>query len=373
MKRVLIASLMLVSSVFGYRDVFDYADSVDIAKYGKPMLGDLQGYHHDIVGQLTCRDGVYKDERNVVNLNIGYKDIMSRKLGNAEGNEVCRILNSKNPNIEIRDSIMKNGRLYDIDSDGYNNFEAPSSIADLPGCKLIHATAIEENGKQHDFVYRVCYTTDIADPAARPSVVNYNPSESPYKYATKLMESAKEWNDRHINKFSGVWLDMKEERARYNGDELRELIKNAEYLGDYVDGEGNYLFSIKPGDGKTLVLGLGDAEYNIDFDLNHIKDLREQAKLHLANLQNIANTTWQYECHMSEKGKSGKSDVVGYIVRRVNGLEIYRYIALNPTDKTGNKYSCKTESNGMQLDTNSAGGIIVFTNATLIPPAVRSK
>ena len=76
---------------------------------------------------------------------------------------------------------------------------------------------------------------------------------------------------------------------------------------------------------------------------------------------------------MSEKGKSGKSDVVGYIVRRVNGLEIYRYIALNPTDKTGNRYSCKTESNGMQLDTNSAGGIIVFTNATLTPPAVRSK
>ena len=75
---------------------------------------------------------------------------------------------------------------------------------------------------------------------------------------------------------------------------------------------------------------------------------------------------------MSEKGKSGKSDAVGYIVRRVNGLEIYRYIALNPYDKN-NKYSCKTESNGMQLDTNSAGGIIVFTNATLIPPAVRSK
>lgn len=373
MKRVLIASLLLVSSLFGYRDVYDYADSVDIAKYGKPMLGDLQGYHHDIVGQLTCRDGVYKEELNVVNLNIGYKDVMSRKLGNAEGNAVCRILNGKNPNIEIRDSIMKNGKLYDIDSDGYNNFEAPSSIADLPGCKLIHATAIEENGKQHDFVYRVCYTTDIADPAARPNVVNYNPSESPYKYATKLMESAKEWNDRHINKFSGVWLDMKEERARYNGDELRELIKNAEYLGDYVDGEGNYLFSIKPGDGKTLVLGLGDAEYNIDFDLNHIKDLREQAKLHLSNLQNIANTTWQYECHMSEKGKSDKSDVVGYIVRRVNGLEIYRYIALNPYDKTGNKYSCKTESNGMQLDTNSAGGIIVFTNATLIPPVVRNK
>lgn len=82
---------MLVSSLFGYRDVFDYADSVNIAKYGKPMLGDLQGYHHDIVGQLTCRDGVYKEELNVVNLNIGYKDVMSRKLGNAEGNAVCQM------------------------------------------------------------------------------------------------------------------------------------------------------------------------------------------------------------------------------------------------------------------------------------------
>ena len=42
----------------------------------------------------------------------------------------------------------------------------------------------------------------------------------------------------------------------------------------------------------------------------------------------------------TEKGKSGKSDAVGYIVRRVNGLEIYRYIALNPYDKTINN-SCK--------------------------------
>lgn len=373
MKKVLIASLLLVSSVFGYRDAFDYADSVNVVGYGKPMLGDLQGLNHDIVGQITCRDGVYKEELTIINLNIGYKDIMSRKLGNAEGNAVCRILNGKNPNIVIRDSIFKDNHVYDIDSDGYNNFEAPRNSYDLPGCKLIHAAAIEENGKEHDFVYRVCYTTDIANPAARPNVVNFNPSESPYKYATKLMASAKEWNDKHTNKFSGVWLDMKEERARYNGDELRELIKNAEYLGDYVDGEGNYLFTIKPGDGKTLILGLADAEYKLDIDMKHMKDLQEEARLNVANVQNIANTIWQYECHMSEKGKSGKSDSVGYIVRRVNGIEMYRYIALNPTDKTGNKYSCRTESNGMQLDIQSAGGILVFTNATLVPPVVRNK
>ena len=372
MKKTVAASLLAVSSMFGYSDVYQFLDKLDTTLDGRPILGDILGYNADVVGKTTCSDkGEYQVELSILNLNVGYKDVMVKKIDNKRGNEVCKALRSNNPDIEIQDSVYIEGSKYYIDSDGYNNFEAKNRYG-LPGCKLLHSAVVDANGNKHDFIYRSCYTVDISNISIVPEVVNYYGKSSVYTYGKELMNSTRAWNDRHINKYSGLWIDMKEQRDRYPGEEIIDIAANADYLGDYIDGKGNYLFSIKPSQSDELVMSLAGKDYAIDFKLKNKDKLVSAAKAYYLTKDAHDKLTFVYECHPSVKTDKAKSSMLGYVVQKAYNLEVYRYAALNPSDKN-NKYSCQKDIDGAVLPAEAAGGIILFTSATLVPPITTQK
>ena len=339
---------------------------------GRPILGDVVGYNEDVVGKLSCSSsGEYQLELTVLNLNVGYKDVMVKKIDNKRGNEVCKALGRKDPDIEVYSSTYINGAKYYIDSDGYNNSEAKNKYG-LPGCKLLHSAAIDVNGGKHDFIWRNCYTMDIANASIAPVAVDYDSKESVYTYARKLMDSAKTWNDKHLNKYSGLWVDMKEQRDRYAGDKILEIAADADYLGDYVDGKGNYLFSIKPSQSDEPFIALAGKEYAIDFKLKNKDTLVSAIKAYYIANNKPGNTRYVYECHPSTKVDGVQSTSLGFIVEKFYDIETYRYIALNPYDKD-NKYSCQKDKDGIIMDPIAAAGILLFTNATLVPPIITQK
>lgn len=368
----MVASLLAVSSMFGYTDVYQFLDKLDTTLDGRPILGDIVGYNADVIGKLSCSsNGEYQLELTILNLNVGYKDILTKKLDNKRGNEVCKALGRKDPDIEVYSSTYINGAKYNIDSDGYNNSEAINKYG-LPGCKLLHSAAIDANGGKHDFIWRSCYTVDIANPSIKPVVADYDSKESVYTYARKLMDSARAWNDKHINKYSGLWIDMKEQRDRYAPGEIIDLAANADYLGDYIDGNGNYLFSIKPSKNDKPEIALAGKEYVIDFELKNKDQLVSAVRAYYAANKTPGQTTFVYECHPSFKTDKAPSTMLGFIVQKVYDIEVYRYAALNPSDKN-NKYSCRKENDGTVLPDEATAGILLYTNATFIPPIVTRK
>ena len=372
MKKIVVASLLAVSSMFGYTDVYQFLDKLDTTFNGMPVLGDIVGYNEDVVGKTTCsNDGKYQVELSILNLNVGYKDVMVKKLNNPKGDAVCKALSSNNPSVEIYDSVYIDGQKYYLDSDGYNNFEAKNKYG-LPGCKLLHSAAIDANGKKYDFVYRSCYTVDITNPNVKPVVVNYDGKGSVYTYAKKLMDSTKIWNDQHVSKYSGLWIDMKEQRDRYAPGEIIDLAASADYLGDYIDGNGNYLFSIKPSKDDKPEIALAGKEYVIDFELKNKDQLVSAVRAYYLANDKPGKTTFVYECHPSVKTDKAPSTMLGFIVQKVYDIEVYRYAALNPSDKN-NKYSCRKETDGVILPDESVAGIMLYTNATFIPPIVTRK
>jgi hypothetical protein len=372
MKKVVAASLLAVSSVFAYTDVYQFLGKLDTTLDGRPILGDIVGYNEDVIGKFSCSNkGEYQVELIILNLNVGYKDVLTKKLDNKRGNEVCKALGRKDPDIEVYSSTYINGAKYNIDSDGYNNSEATNKYG-LPGCKLLHSAAIDANGGKHDFVWRSCYTVDIANASIKPVPVDYDSKESVYTYARKLMDSAHAWNDTHINKYSGLWIDMKEQRDRYPGNKILEIAADANYLGDYVDGKGNYLFSIKPSQSDEPFIALAGKEYVIDFKLNHKEELVSAIRAYYLANRTPDKTTYVYECHPSTKVDGVQSSSLGFIVQKIYDVETYRYAALNPYDKN-NKYSCQKDIDGTVMDPTAAAGILLFTNATFVPPLVTQK
>lgn len=372
MKKTVVASLLAVSSMFGYTDVYQFLDKLDTTFNGMPVLGDIVGYNEDVVGKISCGDGNgYQVELNILNLNVGYKDVMTKKINSKEGDAVCKALGSANPNLEIESSVYIDGSKYYLDSDGYNNSEAINKYG-LPGCKLLHSVVTDAAGKKHNFVYRSCYTVDIANPNVKPVVVNYGGKGSVYTYAKKLMNSTKIWNDQHVSKYSGLWIDMKEQRDRYAPGEIIDLAANADYLGDYIDGNGNYLFSIKPSQSDEPYITLAGKEYIIDFKLNHKDTIVSAIRAYYAANKTPGQTTFVYECHPSFKTDKAPSTMLGFIVQKVYDIEVYRYAALNPSDKN-NKYSCRKENDGTILPDEATAGILLYTNATFIPPIVTKK
>lgn len=372
MKKTVVASLLAVSSMFGYTDVYQFLDKLDTTLDGRPILGDITGYNGDVIGKTSCSsDGKYQVELSILNLNVGYKDVMVKKLNNAKGDAVCKALGSKNPSVEIWDSVYMDGVKYYIGSDGYNNFEATNKYG-LPGCKLLHSTAIDDNGKKTDFIYRSCYTVDIANPSIKPAVASYDGKSSVYTYAKELMNSTRAWNDVHTSKYSGLWIDMKEQRDRYAPGEIIDLAANADYLGDYIDGNGNYLFSIKPSKNDKPEIALAGKEYVIDFELKNKDQLVSAVRAYYLANDKPGQTTFVYECHPSFKTDKAPSTMLGFIVQKVYDIEVYRYAALNPSDKN-NKYSCRKETDGVMLPDEAIAGILLYTNATLVPPIVTRK
>ena len=372
MKKVIVASLLAVSSMFGYTDVYQFLDKLETTLDGRPILGDIVGYNEDVIGKLSCSsNGEYQLELTILNLNVGYKDVLTKKLDNKRGNEVCKALGRKDPDIEVYSSTYIEGAKYYIDSDGYNNSESKNKYG-LPGCKLLHSAAIDANGGKHDFIWRSCYTVDIANASIKPVVVDYDSKESVYTYARKLMDSTKAWNDKHLNKYSGLWIDMKEQRDRYAGNKILEIAADADYLGDYVDGKGNYLFSIKPSQSDEPYMALAGKEYAIDFKLNHKDNLVSAIRAYHAANNTPGRTMYVYKCYPSTKVDGVQSTSLGFIVQKLYDIETYRYIALNPYDKD-NKYSCQKDIEGTIMDPTAAAGILLFTNATLVPPIVTQK
>lgn len=359
MKKLLLSAVLMVSSVFGYQDAFTFLDKTNPTEYGRPLLGDVISLEGDIIGQYGCsKDGEYTLTINLINTNSGVKNSSTIKVPNADGNEVCRSLMLDKVEPVVETSITINGKKYTLGADGYGfgNYN----------CRLVPVFNKLRNGKTLNYLYSACYGVNIENSLNLPEMVKYDKNKmTKEQYLMLLMQSTSEWNKLHTSQLSGLWIDTREQRKRYTPAEIMELVKKATYLGDYTDGEGNYLFSTIVDIHNVPGLRIGDAIYKIDFDITD--ELKKDINNYISN-RNITKRKYFYKCGYSMDVPGIKSTLVGYTVEERDGVEVYRHLNANHNNTVANRYACGTTLNGMEVPETIAVPSMVYTRATFIPP-----
>lgn len=149
-----------------------------------------------------------------------------------------------------------------------------------------------------------------------------------------------------------------------------ELVKKATYLGDYTDGEGNYLFSTIVDKYNVPGLRIGDAIYKIDFDITD--ELKKDINKYISN-RNKTKHRFFYKCGYSADVPGVKPTLVGYIVEECDGIEVYRHLNTNHNNTVANRYACSVKLNGMEVPETVAVPSMLYTRATFIPPFPRQQ
>lgn len=362
MKKVILSATLLTSSLFAYQDVYQFLDTFNPTEYGRPMLGDVISADGNIIGQYSCSsDGDYILTMNLINTNSGVKNPSTIKVAAVGGKEVCTSLVIDKDKPVVETSITIKGKKYTLGADGYGfgNYN----------CRLIPVFSKRSNGEVVRYIYNACYGVDIENSLNLPEIIKYDKNKmTKEEYLRILIDTTTEWNKGHTSPLSGLWIDTREERKRYSQAEIIEFVKKATYVGDYTDGEGNYLFTVTVGGNNVAGLIIGDTFYKIDFDITD--ELKENINKFISN-RNKTKHKYFYKCGYSADVPGVKPTLVGYIVEERDGIEVRKRLIANRGSMTGNRYTCSTTLHGMEVPETIAIPSMLYTRATFIPPFPR--
>lgn len=357
MRKVILSSLVVASVAFAGEDVAKYADNFNPFADGVLNLGAVLELDSDkVIGYAYCtKDNQYAIDFATYNSNVDKSGFYTKvyKLPE-EFKDACKIMNSNDSKIT-------------------HNFDTKS----VPGCLLIESTATNNNGSIKYNEYG-CYNKDPYRPFGikLPSIKEYS-GEDAKTYVDSVMNDIQKWNIEHHAEYNYLWEDYGENRDRYTPGELKKRAIKSDMLGDYVDSDGNLLYTIYVENNKLAYIVDGKKYYIDAATLKKNPRLAAAGNLyynsHYGKDKAEFKVETRYYCLDSETGSEG-SDAAsfGYAVTIVNNHEVEKRIVTNFEANGRVKFGCYRDSIGVPM-TKDMINETTYAARSFLKPAIPTK
>ena len=357
MKKVILSSLVVASVAFASEDVVKYADNFNPFADGVLNLGAVLELDSDkVIGYAYCtKDNQYAIDYYTYNSNVDKVGEYTKvyKLPD-EFKDACKIMSSNDRKIT-------------------HDFDTKS----VPGCMLIESTATNSNGSIKYNEYG-CYNKDPYRPfgVKVPSVKEYN-GEDAGAYAGSVMNDIQKWDADHNTRYNYLWEDHGENRDRYTIDQLKKRAIKSDMLGDYVDSDGNLLYTIYVENNKLAYVVDGKKYYIDAATLKKNPRLAAAGNLyynsHYGKDKAEFKVETRYYCLDSETGSEGSDSAsFGYAVTIVNNHEVEKRIVTNAEAGGRVKFGCYRDSIGLPM-TKDMVNEMTYAAKNFLKPAIPTK
>ena len=357
MRKVILSSLVVASMAFAGEDVVKYADNFNPFADGIINLGAVLELDSDkVIGYAYCtKDNQYAIDFATYNSNVDKTGEYTKvyKLPE-EFKDACKII-------------------LDSGSKITHNFDTKS----VPGCMLIESTATNNNGSVKYNEYG-CYNKDPYRPFGIkvPNVKEYN-GEDASAYASSVMNDIQKWNTDHNTRYNYLWEDHGENRDRYTVDQLKKRAIKSDMLGDYVDSDGNLLYTIYVENNKLAYIVDGKKYYIDAATLKKNPRLAAAGNLyynsHYGKDKAEFKVETRYYCLDSETGSEGSDSAsFGYAVTIVNNHEVEKKIVTNFEANGRVKFGCYRDSIGVPM-TKDMINETTYAARSFLKPAIPTK
>lgn len=357
MKKVILSSLVVASMTFAGEDVVKYADNFNPFADGVLNLGAVLELDSDkVIGYAYCtKDNQYAIDFATYNSNVDKSGFYTKvyKLPD-EFKDACKIMNSNDSKIT-------------------HSFDTKS----VPGCLLIESTATNNNGSIKYNEYG-CYNKDPYRPFGikLPAIKEYN-GEDAKTYVDSIMSDIQKWNTEHHAEYNYLWEDHGENRDRYTTDGLKKRAIKSDMLGDYVDSDGNLLYTIYVENNKLAYIVDGKKYYIDAATLKKNPRLAAAGNLyynsHYGKDKAEFKVETRYYCLDSETGSEGSDSAsFGYAVTIVNNHEVEKRIVTNFEANGRVKFGCYRDSIGVPM-TKDMINETTYAARSFLKPAIPTK
>lgn len=357
MKKVILSSLVVASMTFAGEDVVKYADNFNPFADGILNLGAVLELDSDkVIGYAYCtKDNQYAIDFATYNSNVDKSGFYTKvyKLPD-EFKDACKIMNSNDSKIT-------------------HSFDTKS----VPGCLLIESTATNNNGSIKYNEYG-CYNKDPYRPFGikLPAIKEYN-GEDAKTYVDSIMNDIQKWNTEHHAEYNYLWEDHGENRDRYTTDGLKKRAIKSDMLGDYVDSDGNLLYTIYVKNNKLAYIVDGKKYYIDAATLKKNPRLAAAGNLyynsHYGKDKAEFKVETRYYCLDSETGSEGSDSAsFGYAVTIVNNHEVEKRIVTNFEANGRVKFGCYRDSIGVPM-TKDMINETTYAARSFLKPAIPTK
>lgn len=357
MRKVILSSLVVATMTLAGEDVVKFADNFNPFADGVLNLGAVLELDSDkVIGYAYCtKDNQYAIDYFTYNSNVDKVGEYTKvyKLPD-EFKGACKIMNSSDSKIT-------------------HNFDTKS----VPGCMLIESTATNSNGSIKYNEYG-CFNKDPYRPFSLklPAIKEYN-GEDAGTYASSVMNDIQKWNTDHNVRYGYLWEDRGENRDRYTVDQLKKRAIKSDMLGDYVDSDGNLLYTIYVENNKLAYIVDGKKYYIDAATLKKNPRLAAAGNLyynsHYGKDKAEFKVETRYYCLDSETGSEGSDSAsFGYAVTIVNNHEVEKKIVTNAEAGGRVKFGCYRDSIGLPM-TKDMVNEMTYAAKNFLKPAIPTK
>lgn len=357
MKKVILSSLVVASVAFAGEDVVKYADNFNPFADGVLNLGDVLELDSDkVIGYAYCnKNKEYAIDFYTYNSNVD-------KIG-----EYTKVYKLPEEFKGACETILSG------DTKASHNFDTKS----VPGCLLINSVSENSKGTVKYNQYK-CFDPDPYRPfgVKVPNVKEYN-GEDVHSYVSSVEDGTNKWNKDHHAEYNFLWEDHGENRDRYTVDQLKKRAIKSDMLGDFVDSDGNLLYTIYVENNKLAYLVDGKKYYIDAATLKKNPRLAAAGNLyynsHYGKDKADFKVETRYYCLDSETGSEG-SDAAsfGYAVTIVNNHEVEKRIVTNAEAGGRVKFGCYRDSIGLPM-TKDMVNEMTYAAKNFLKPAIPSK
>lgn len=357
MRKVILSSLVVASVAFAGEDVVKFADNFNPFADGVLNLGDVLELDSDkIIGYAYCnKDNKYAIDFYTYNSNVN-------KIG-----EYTKVYNLPEEYKNACEIILSG------DTKANHNFDVKS----VPGCLLINSTTEGSKGTIKYNQYK-CYNPDPYRPfgVKVPNVKEYN-GEDVRSYVSSVEDGTNKWNTEHHAEYNYLWEDHGENRDRYTVDGLKKRAIKSDMLGDYVDSDGNLLYTIYVENNKLAYIVDGKKYYIDAATLKKNPRLAAAGNLyynsHYGKDKAEFKVETRYYCLDSETGSEGSDSAsFGYAVTIVNNHEVEKRIVTNFEANGRVKFGCYRDSIGVPM-TKDMINETTYAARSFLKPAIPTK
>lgn len=353
MKKVILSSLLAASMAFAGEDVVKFADNFNPFADGVLNLGDVLELDSDkVIGYAYCnKDNQYAIDFYTYNSNVD-------KIG-----EYTKVYKLPDEFKGACEAILSG------DTKANHSFDVKS----VPGCLLINSDkgAIKYNQYK-------CYNPDPYRPFGIkvPSVKEYS-GEDVHSYVSSVEDGMNKWGTDHHAEYNYLWEDRGENRDRYTVDQLKKRAIKSDMLGDYVDSDGNLLYTIYVENNKLAYIVDGKKYYIGAATLKKNPRLAAAGNLyynsHYGKDKAEFKVETRYYCLDSETGSEGSDSAsFGYAVTIVNNHEVEKRIVTNFEANGRVKFGCYRDSIGVPM-TKDMINETTYAARSFLKPAIPTK
>lgn len=346
MKKIVTASLLAVSSVFGFEEFDSTVKDINSTLANMPGLyiGSLiEPRSGAVVGYAGCDDSGYYMNFNVINTYSRYTDNITIYPNIPGKNEACQIVNSADKT-EVITQIDSHGKLINYGTPEYNGGDECVS-------QFLNVTNSKEN-VTITVGNKVCEGILPFDPfRAKAYLTKFQPGMHTATYFNGHYKAILDWNANNSDKINALWLDRDSDSGyKYTTKEIKELALSDKMFGRVVDQDGVLLyetniFNDKPG------IRIGNKVIDITED-----DFNKHPALKAAfngYVKTIGNNSSRYAlgCEESASIAEGSDSLpTNYAYIIVDGKAVFKTPVPNGASKGQSPYVCNAADKGRELN-----------------------